>query len=30
LGLGIKQCPSYVKLYPWVLIIKLNLPKKVL
>jgi hypothetical protein len=26
--LGIKQCPKHIKLHPWVLIIKLSLPKK--
>jgi hypothetical protein len=26
--LGIKQCTKHVKLHPWVLIIKLSLPKK--
>jgi hypothetical protein len=27
--LGIKQCPTHVKLHPWVLIIKLSLSKKI-
>jgi hypothetical protein len=30
LGLRIKQCPTHVKLHPWVLIIKLSLSKKLL